>query len=160
MSNYIFDIPVYRCDEITHSKEYEEIKTKKLLSFNKDTTPLAYTSMEQWIEQEYWYPWKFNEIVGYLRLFIDGHRIKGDLHHIKARKLRRGTSGKIFYYSKIFEYTPNLSDASLIIYNNLLNNLRLLKHPPLHRRYLDLDGFIKYGKFVDWRKLLDAQMTN
>ena len=158
MSNYIFDIPVYRCDEMTHHKEYEKIKERKLKPFSKDDTPLAYTNMKQWVEQEYGYPWKFNEIVGYLRLFIHGNRIKGDLHHIKVRYPRRGTKGKIFYQGKVFEYTPKLSDTSLMIYEGLLDSLRQLKHPPLHRRYLELEEFVKYGKFVDWRNLIEAEI--
>lgn len=154
MSNYVFDIPVYRCDETTHYKEYEKIKKRELLPYSKSETPRAYGQVEKRVEQEYWYPWKFNDIVGYLRLFIDGHRIKGDLFYAKAKRVVRGGKGKIFYYGKIYEYTPRITDTSIEIFENTFSELQKLKDPPLNRRHLDLEEFSRLGKLVDWKKLL------
>jgi hypothetical protein len=161
MTRYVFDIPVYRCTESAFVKERMKERERRLRGFDKLETPHAYDAVERHIEEE-WYPWELNEIVGYLRLYVHGHRVKGDLFYMKSkhkgrtRRIGRGSKDPIVYYAKIFELPFSPTDTSQTVYQSLMHDLQRLKHPPLNRRYLNLKDFSRFGMHIDWSKLADG----
>jgi hypothetical protein len=153
---HIIDIPVYRCTEVTHATEMENQRGRWLKGFDQQTAPQTYARVERRWEQEYWYPWKFNEIVGYIRLYHTGWRqVKGDLHYVRAKRIVKGGKSKIYYRCKIFEHRASEKHTSRAIYEDLLRGLeRLTARRSLQQHYLDLEAFRKFGPLIDWRQLL------
>jgi hypothetical protein len=152
----IIDIPVYRCTEKMHSIEMANQRERWLKGFDQNTVPQTYALVERRFEQEYWYPWKFNEIVGYIRLYHTGWlQVKGNLYYVRAKRIVKGVKSKIYYHCKIFEHRASPKQTSRAIYEDLLFGLeRLTKRKPLQQRYLDLEAFRKFGPLMDWRQLI------
>jgi hypothetical protein len=152
----IIDIPVYRCTEGRHSIAMASQRERWMRGFDQKTTPQTYAHVERWFEREYWYPWKFNEIIGYVCLYHTGYlQLKGNLHYVRAMHIVKGVKSKIYYCCKIFEYRASSKQTPQEIYEDLLHRLeRLTERKPLQRRYLDLEAFRKFGHLIDWRQLI------
>jgi hypothetical protein len=159
-----FEIPIYRCDQNQHTKETEEERKNYIASRFQFPPELPHeihkqisTNAETDFNVKRWYPWRYNEIVGWLRLCADGTRIVGELWHIKAKRIRRRLRKKgVFCASmKFLELSIDSTDSSEQIFNKIrteleqLNTKRLLK-----KRYIDTDIFKTTGPFIDWRQLL------
>jgi hypothetical protein len=152
----IIDIPVYRCTEKMHAIETEKQRERWLKGFDQNTVPRTYALVERRFEREYAYPWKFNEIVGYVCLYREGEfHVKGNLHYVRAKRIVKGVKSRIYYHCKIFEHRASPKQTSRAIYEDLLFGLeRLTKRKPLQQRYLDLEAFRKFGPLMDWRQLM------
>ena len=153
---HIIDIPVYRCTEARHATEMESQRRRWLKDIDQQTAPQTYARVERWWQQEYWYPWKFNEIVGYIRLYHTGWlQVKGNLYYVRAKRIVKGSKSKIYYCCKIFEHRASETHTSRAIYEDLFYDLEhLTAQRPLQQRYLDLEAFRKFGPLIDWRQLL------
>jgi len=81
MKNYIFDIPVYRLSE----KDYQNEEDKFSLEiyndvFLKNGRVDSQTSYEDF-KEKWMIPrdrWRYNEIIGYIKLYILGSQIRGE----------------------------------------------------------------------------------
>ncbi|MEO7215536.1 hypothetical protein [Mucilaginibacter sp.] len=65
-----FEIPIYRVPQSKHTQEQEQEKIKVAKPENKLIAPESFRSAEAYFDREMWYPWRYNEIVGYLDLYI------------------------------------------------------------------------------------------
>ena len=159
-----FEIPIYRCDQDRHTKETEEERNSfiaKRLQSAPELPQEINNQLRTHAKNDYnvhlWFPWRYNEIVGWIRLCGDRTRIEGELWHIKAKTIRRRLVKKEFRYipMKIIELNVRSNDSSKVIFNKIsaeleqLNRMRFLK-----KRYIDLDLFKTIGPFIAWRQLL------
>lgn len=158
------EIPIYRCDQNQHTKETEKERKNHIASrfrFAPELPQKIYKELRTHAENDFnvhlWYPWRYNEIVGWIRLCADGTRIVGELWYIKAKTIRRRLVKKEFFYTsmKFIELNVHSNDSSEEIFKKIcteleqLNSKRLLK-----KRYMDIDIFNTIGPFIDWRQLL------
>ena len=100
-SKPLFDIPIYRCSEGKYGKEFSETERRYMQQFDRETAPISYAKIKSQFMETYWYPWKFNEIVGYIHLHVEHSpkirvKIDGDLFYVKAKRIVKGGKGKIF----------------------------------------------------------------
>lgn len=66
---YYFEIPVYRCDLDTHTKEMK-IKEKGFkIEEYKQTLPESYQIILNHFHRDIWYAWKYNEVIGWICLY-------------------------------------------------------------------------------------------
>jgi tRNA G26 N,N-dimethylase Trm1 len=159
-----FEIPIYRCDQNQHTKEIEEERKNYIANrfqfapeLSQEINKQIRTSAENDFNIHLWYPWRYNEVVGWIRLCADGTRIVGELWYIKAKTIRRRLVKKEFLCitMKIIELNVHSNDSSKEIFNKIsteleqLNSIRLLK-----KRYIDIDIFKTIGPFIDWCQLL------
>ena len=159
-----FEIPIYRCDQNQHEKETEKERTDFIANRFQFAPELPqkidkqlHTDAEKDFNAHCWYPWRYNEIVGWIRLYADGTRIVGELWYIRAKTIRRRLVKKEYSYipMKFIELNVHSSDSSEDIFKKIcaeleqLNSKRLLK-----KRYMDIDIFKTIGPFIDWRQLL------
>ena len=105
MNNYFFDIPIYRCPIEKHTQELEKVKNDRLQRVIdifgqevKDTD--SYEIIENHFHLYQWYPWRFNDIVGWLRLYRLGSQVRGELWFTNAKKIRRDLK-RIFFFIEV-----------------------------------------------------------
>ena len=162
-SQPLFDIPVYRCSEGEYGKEFSEIERRYMGRFDERGAPISYSKIHQQFMETHWYPWKFNEIIGYIHLHVEHSptvriKIDGDLFYVNVKRIGRGFKGKMFGIGKIFEHFVYEKNTSRQIYEGLVTGLeKLSHHRPLEKRYLYLEDFRRIGSLVDWRKLIGLE---
>lgn len=158
MEPYFFEIPIYRCDQKTHTKEMELLEKEWVKDEYKDYAPESYQGIYNYFHQSIWYSWRYNEIVGWISLYILGSQIRGDYIFITAKRIGKGIRKKRFrIYGKAFEHTLHRNLTSQEIFDEILSQLKKLMKSDnvLKKRYLDLSSFLALGQYVDWMDLVD-----
>lgn len=156
---YFLDIPIYRCTSERHAQEMEDEK-QRLLNLGllyDDEIPESYVAgVQRLFESSVWYPWRYNEIIGWIRLFALGFQIRGEYWFIRAKRIRRDLRRKRVYYSgKTFEHSFHPDESAAKIYEEICRELeRLQDERPFKGRHLDLDTFRTIGSFIKWRQLI------
>jgi len=150
--SFFFEIPIYRCDNIKYSQE-REIRYNKY--FDQNGGKISDLELNDLFQRLFWQPWDYNEIVGWMRLFVLGDQIRGEYYFVTS-KVRIALRKKRFeYYGKAFEESIYDDLTNHEIYNLILENLEEEKKvKPLKNRYLDLRAFDSIAKFVDWKALI------
>ena len=161
--NCFFEIPIYRCDQNQHTKEIEKERKNYIASrlqfapkLPQETYKQIRTSAKNDFNVHHWYPWRYNEIVGWIRLYVDGTRIVGELWFVKKR-ISKNLIKKRFYYveMKFIELCFDDNESSVKIFEKVTNELRQLNSKrSLRKRYIDIEMFQTIGPFIDWRQLL------
>lgn len=154
---HFLEIPIYRCPVDRHTKEMERKKQDWLgpLQETKDTAPESFSRAEQYWECHEWYPWRYNEIVGWLRLFLLGSQIRGELWYTKAKRISPRPKKPIFRHGEVFlkGFQPSQTDTEIL--SELAEELaEFKKSKRLKGRFLDLECFLSIAPSVSWRKLL------
>lgn len=155
---YYFEIPIYRCDLGTHTKEMKAKEKEFTIEEYKDSAPISYQNMIDHFHRDIWYPWKYNEVIGWICLYIMGTQIRGDYYFTSAKRIGKGIRKKRFnYYGKAFEHSLTRNLSSNEIYQEIINELEHLNknNKSFKNRHIDLKSFKIIGEFVDWKLLVD-----
>ncbi len=98
--------------------------------------------------------WRYNEIIGYIRLHILGTQIRGEYFQHKSKRIVK-TRRKSFIYKthKLVSETNIMNQTNDGIYNSILKYLKRCEQE-LKKRYIDIDSFKNIGQYVNWNKLL------
>lgn len=160
MKKYFFDIPVYRlserkyqheCDinnqEIYQKYYFNRITKKPLISYEEFCSKLS--SMAE--------PWCYNEIIGYIRLYIFGREVRGEYYQHKSQRIRK-TRRKHFRYLT-HKLVPEIN---LRGYDNTQIYTAVMKYleecqKELRSRYIDIEDFKMIGQYIDWNLLLNDE---
>ena len=124
----------------------------------RETAPDSYQNMINYFHSTIWYPWKYNEIIGWLCLYILGTQFRGEYYFTTSNRIGKGIRKKKFKYSgKAFEHSLTRTTSSNEIFEEILRVLeRVNKNEiPFKNRYFDLRTFKTIGKFVNWKNLID-----
>jgi hypothetical protein len=156
---YFFDIPIYRCPIEKHTTEMDKEKQRLLNLGLQGWGELleSYASrLEAFFDSSLWYPWRFNEIVGWVRLYALGSQIRGEWWFVKARRIRKSKKKKLVYHSgKAFEHHFDPDTSRNDIYEAVCSELeQLCSEKPFRNRYMDLETFHNAGPFINWRQLI------
>jgi len=160
VKQHFFDIPIYRCPIEVHTAEMATAKRKYLDYFKQ---PHIKASEDQLVvfgnrwDAGSWASWHFNEVIGWVRLYVRWDEIMGDLWEIAATRPRLG-SKKIFKCGgDYFKLRPNKDASSAEISNLLRKRVQdIQKLPRLKKRHFDFEAFDEIRRFVDWRALIDS----
>ncbi|MBA4366720.1 MAG: hypothetical protein C0403_03685 [Desulfobacterium sp.] len=158
---YLFDIPIYWCKQEPFYKTYGKKLNTFLKKFEKNSDyPLA-EQLRMSLTDSFWRryisPWRFNQIVGYVRLFKTGRQLRGELWFVSAKRM--GTSMKHKHFSdigKAFELSVYKDETSEKIFRNVLKQLKNIKKGNGKKYLLDIETFENMGRFVDWQSLMDS----
>jgi len=154
---YFCEIPIYRCSPDQHASWFDDEKRKSLLPLEatRDTAPESLAITSQWFDEWHWYPWRYNEAIGWLRLYALGSQIRAELWFVKAKRIVRETRKRVFFVGKEFEISFRSTDQNPQIAEAVLQTLRDLRRQPLYRkRYVDLECFEAIARHLDWQALL------
>ncbi len=149
-----FEIPIYRCTLTSHSA-YMDVEEQKLVPLeNKEKFPVFYTSVYNYFHKEKWYSWKYNEIIGYLNVYILGSQFRGDVWLIDKQRIDKGIRKKKFrLLGKTFEKEILRQKSSTEIFKFMLETLILHNKKEYKKYHFDLKTFKVIGQFVDWVEL-------
>jgi hypothetical protein len=169
----LFSIPIYRQSEVEYYKYLDELDDQNIKyhinqltrtgmirdgdteKIEKDMRNDLYSFSKRTI-------WKYNQIVGYIELYLDGHRIKAQLWFINSKKLLKIPN------KKTFEFKGKISDVvATNLYNNeeitnKINEFLVKLHAGkfgfkyLKKCYFDLTNFKKCIHFIDIKKLIES----
>lgn len=184
VAHYVCDIPIYLWPQERYDKAMSEDTEKVVQSLIRDTEEgpdlaeslrraagmpaseekirVDESIIQRWREasgrdkwEELGGPWQFNQIVGWIRVYVGWRGLGGHLWMAKGKRLQRKTRRR-FRLESIGNCLPGVcTDAvsSRVVYENLLTELQAMGKDI--KRHLDLSVFERIGPYVDWRKLLD-----
>ncbi|MNW47834.1 hypothetical protein D3C74_251780 [compost metagenome] len=149
----IIEIPVYRITRSAFRKETDRLVNSAVgdIDVSED--------IRQSIRNNYNYPYLYNEVVGWIRVFVDSIQIRGEYYFIRTKKVRRGFKKDYRFGGKAFEMATFKSQDSNEIYVSVLKKLKTLAlERPFTRRVIDLESFQNIGQYLDWRRLIDDNL--
>lgn len=162
---YFFDIPVYRLCSDDYEKQKRAYVEKTIFSdaMSRDfyeRYPDKEIQFRDHLERQYGGIWRFNEIIGFIRLHFLGSQIRGEYFATNAERIVRTRR-------KVFEYQTHKLAAEIDIPEEASNNqiLGLIGEylndcqQELRGRYLDRSVFDEIGPYVDWKSLLRKGAT-
>lgn len=161
---YFFDVPVYRVDEDSYYRNREEFIEQTLYPGDSkfsselrrlhETEPRMAEAARTRLAESYGGAWKFNEIVGYIRLHFLGTQVRGEYHGIFKRRIVK-TRTKTFEFinwklvSEVEIPIPITDDG---IFGAVLRYIEDCKKE-LPRRHIDATLLAAVGKHVRWSEL-------
>ncbi len=154
---YFLDLPIYRLSLDQHTAELKAEKKKTLapLRKHKKSAPESYAHADAWFDRYSWYPWRYNEIIGWLRLYALGTQIRGELWGVKAKRITRKMRKKFFYVGKAFEVSFRNDDSDARIAREVAKKLKeFSRESSMRKRTLDLECFHTVAPALYWRLLL------
>ena len=161
---YLFDIPIYWCGEDTFNARYkaklhtdEEREKKSLRAQGLEYEPSEHLRKlsHSILWEKSMGPWRFNQVVGWVRLYRHGDMLKGEYWSIKAKHFGWQLRKKQLVRSgNALEIWPGARETSAQIFNRMHQRLRTFE-TELRGRVIDLESFQNLGRFVDWRRLLN-----
>jgi hypothetical protein len=162
---YVFDIPVYLCDKSSYDAKMDKA-VEECLTDTFEARGLARTTdIEQLIRirerarVNFGGRWQYNQIVGWIRLFIEGGGVGGHLWWVNTNLLRRKMRRTFEFRTAsnaLATWLPDDADSGLIFKRTLEAVEGLSKVPEFKGRYIDLSVFRRVGPFIDWRGLMAA----
>ena len=148
-----FEIPIYRCNEDKHSAEMAKEKARYVSPLSRLQ---SYATAERRFDEEEWYPWRYNEAIGWIQLSICGTEVKGELYFVKAKKIQRRMRKRFCWHHEVFEIDVSPNQSSADIYKSICVELdKFRREKPYRKWHLDTEGFQNIGPFIDWRKFVD-----
>ncbi len=147
-----FEIPIYRCSREKYSKEVE-IDYQK---FADKCYKLEEKDMKDFYYKTIWNPWKYNDIIGYLNLYILGNQFRADLWKVEKERYYKGITKKQFkYFDKSLQVSIPRDLSSEEILEFIKTKLVDLNKKEFKNRYFDLEAFIAIADFVNWKELVE-----
>jgi hypothetical protein len=167
MENYFFEIPIYRCTPEKHFLELGELENKIVNDIG--IISIEYPENFEKIKNDRYarnsYPFDYNEVVGWIKLYILGNQIRGEYYfevdttdrRKDKKRLDKGIRKKRFEnFGKAFEvsiYKENdNSQISEILKKELIDLQKNEK--PFKGRFIDTRQLENVIKFIDWRNLI------
>lgn len=160
---FFYDVPVYRLFEAEYYRQREEFIEKTLYPPSDPLTattrralkakdPNAEDFMRDHLAKAYGGPWRFNEIVGFIRLHFLGAQIRGEYWATEAKRIVR-TRHKVFEW-KTWKLAPerelpaNATDAEIFA---AVKGYLLACEKELKGRFIDRELLEVIGPRLDWR---------
>lgn len=168
MEKYFFEIPIYRCSYEHYLSDLDKLEnkiTRELEPILKENYPEKFEEIKKSRYMKMSYPYEYNEIIGWIKLFIMGSQVRGeyyfetnldDKEKIKKR-FDKGIRKKRFeFYGKAFELSINKELKSSEISELILERIKELKttEQPFKGRYIDIRKLENITEFIDWKSLI------
>ena len=169
-ARYFFDIPVYRLTEERYNAERQawidgamypgspanNEQRRAFYAANRDNENAARDRF--W--QLYGGCWRYNEIIGYVRLHFFGSQLRGEYYGVTARRIVR-TRKKIIEH-QTHKLAPEMDipgeASSQDIFQIVLSYVAACA-TRLRGRYLDRTLLLQLGPCIDWRRLYNADQN-
>jgi hypothetical protein len=164
MLRSFFDLPIYRLTEEEYSQQHDQFVEEFIdRSGGRDRDPEIVRQIEYYAHRKFGGQWIYNEIVGFIRLYFDGHQVLGAYFRTGAKRVTK-TRNKTFEWvshklapevSLPFEPNRQFDPTSEEILNAVLKYIDRCKKE-LPKRYIDDSQFIRVAAFLDWKLLWAA----
>lgn len=156
MKKYFFDFPVYRLSEQDFQKEEDESLLKDYNQIHlKNGKVASKTSYEKFKEQSTKYrdTWLFNEIIGYIRLYIMGEEIRGEYYQHNTTRIKKTRTKHFKLVTLKLASEKNLfKKNNNEIYHIILDYIQECSKE-LKKLHIDIENFKEIGRYVNWNQL-------
>ncbi len=142
-----FEIPIYRCSKETHA----DLIDSKIAENFDNRGILTNIALEQ---EEIIYGFWYNEIIGYICLYILGQQLRGDYYMECSKRKRSGIRKKNFkHIGKAFELHINSEMTSEDIFKELIKEIHRINKADFRGRFIDIEVLANSGKYINWKLL-------
>jgi hypothetical protein len=160
----LLDIAIYRCTRDRHASQLEAAKARFASAF-RGADAIAdrkRKELRDFFDRAKWYPWRYNEIVGYIRLVTRRSEVVGELFLRDAKRLASRPTARFLYKGDLLLMYVRPEWTNVQILQQIREELTALLRSDgrLRRRALDTEVLLSIGPFVDWRGLVDAAKRN
>ncbi len=166
---FIFDVPIYRTSRASYNEDQESYIDEWLY----DHSGLSRAEMEDYyrthpnqkiLKSDYYWrqyggPWRFNNIIGYIRLYLDGYQVWGQLWYVYVKKVVRKPRHKILICKNAglgFGIPVDIPTKSSNgeIFDLVMKYLDSVR-PRFKKRFIDSSLLETVGPYVDWKSLIN-----
>lgn len=156
----ILDIPIYRCTFEKHAKALTTAR-ERFASMCPRTDDLAQRKRRDlgtYFDKANWYPWRFNEIVGYVSLVTRRGEIVGELFLRESKRIVGRPKGRLIYHHEPLFMHVRREWKSKEIFDAMCSKLAELQKQDkrLRRRVLDTEILTNIGAHLDWRTIVNS----
>lgn len=157
----LFNIPIYRSDMHVFNREYErdlDAHLCKHLGNNRDDA--TWDGAKHCLHEEFWRtyggPWRYNQVVAWLRVYIFVSQLRGDIWVLNSKRFVRNPTRKQFRWSgKVFEISVWPKERPSAIIRHLNEALDVASREFRDGRYtMDRSAFDAVAPHINWRCLL------
>ena len=160
---YFFELPIYRVSESVYSAEFH----RHLARFWDETERMHGRAREEifsddqraLIQEQQWRnfggPWRYNQVVGWVRLFVLGFQIRGEYWMVTSQRLTRRGRRDFRYSSHAFTFNCSHGMSSDEIRDAVVIELAEFQRECRNGRlFLDVTCFDNAAQCIDWRRIL------
>ena len=156
MEKEILSIPIYRCDSKQHSKEMKNAKKKYWESCFKYGDKDFIEKMSIEFDKGKWFPWQYNEVVGWLQINLNNSKLIAELWFVENRISKQLRNKRILCQGKAFEcFLHGVNENSRIveiIYSSLIDWIKTSNR--IKKRYIDVEDVRFKMSLIDWIKAI------
>jgi hypothetical protein len=165
---FIFDIPIYRVDEASYYTDRDSYVDECLhehpeLSRSErevwyDANPELRIRDSDYHQRQYGGPWRFNDVIGYLRLYLNGYQVRGQLWYVDVKRISRNPRHKrLFCKNSSFGVPVDISpdSSNRDIFDHIMQYVDSVR-PRLKNRVMDVALFETVGPHIDWKSLISG----
>ena len=160
---YLFEIAIYRCrQEQFHLQFTRDLSAhldwlRKCSGLSCEQAQQSYLMTEMEFRKSYGGPWRYNQVIGWLRLYANPSSINADLWLCYAKRFNRRMRHKrfCFFGTEMITKCP-LQLSSTGIFEQI--SIEFSKYETAWRRRgysCDLECFKRIGPFINWRAVVD-----
>lgn len=161
---HFLDLPVYRLPE---DKYYEQQKAhidevtgtieatmQEMMARSQDVDFVRKQNWRDRVAESYGGMWRYNEIIGYIRLFFFMTQIRGEYYAVKAKRIVRSRRKLFEFKTWTFSAEVNIpvKASSEEIFAAVRKYVARCKKE-LPRRYVDDAQLETLGPHIDWQAL-------
>ena len=163
-SRYFFDVPVYRLPEERYYRERdkyiesaiypEDSPFHEATRAKESADPNRNIAFRDHLQRTYGGCWRFNEIIGYIRLHFHGSQVRGEYYGVRRKRVVRTRTKTLEYHTwklapEIDVPYPHTNDG---IFETVREYLKACRKE-LRGRHVDTELFELVGKHIDWCSL-------
>jgi hypothetical protein len=155
---YFFDLPVYRLPESDYQEDLERFVQEQLdrAGGTSRDADIQFEIREH-ARKSFGGPWRYNEVIGYIRLHFFGSQVRGDYFAMQAKRTVK-TRRKI-YWKVSHKCAPEIAiprdattDAIFGVVHSYVDRCR----QELRGRFIDDSDLLTLGKYIDWKGLYES----
>jgi hypothetical protein len=163
MKVHLFEIPVYRLTKETYAKKQNEYVKKNVGDYNSaELLILSAKSLgdneaiKKILDASFWFNkfgggWRYNEIIGYLRIYKYGSQIRAEYWQNDVKKIVKTRRKKFIIKDQKLVPEVNIKNGDIGAAIDICVNDCKAK---LRTRYLDLETYDLIIRNVDWKSVL------
>lgn len=164
---FIFDVPIYRIAEASyyadrksyvdaHLYDHPELSRSEREAFYREY-PDKKNRDSDYQQRQYGGPWRFNDVIGYIRLYLDGYQVRGQLWYVDVERVVRKPRHKLLLCKNTrfgipVDISPQSSNGE--IFGRIMKYLDSVR-PRFKNRFIDSALLKTVGPYVDWKSLIN-----
>jgi hypothetical protein len=154
--NCFYDVPVYRLPEGEYYRQRQAHADKVI-----DPSLRSNIDFQAHVNDAYGGIWRFNEVIGYIRLHFLGSQVRGEYFAIPRKRYVRSRNNRQFEY-QTHKLAPEINIEQPPTESSILAAVRQYLEDcktELPGRHIELEGFEIFARHIRWMDLWRNTLT-